>query len=93
MHHHFQSKFLIEFLNSQGFCCSYDEVKRYARCASMTEHEIPKNYGPQNFLQYATDNVDHNIRTLDGKNTFTECASLHLSHQGSTSKQGSDEQM
>ena len=70
MHHHFQSKFLIESLNSHGFCCSYDEVKRYERCASMTEHEIPKNYGPQNFLQYAADNVDHNIRTLDGKNTF-----------------------
>ena len=29
-----------------------------------------KNYGPQNFLQYAADNVDHNIRSLDGKNTF-----------------------
>ena len=70
MHHHFQSKFLIESLNSHGFCCSYDEVKRYARCASMTEHEIPKNYGPQNFLQNAADNVDHNIRTIDGKNTF-----------------------
>ena len=45
MHHHFQSKFLIESLNSHGFCCSYDEVKRYERCASMTEHEIPKKYG------------------------------------------------
>ena len=38
MHHHFQSKFLIESLNSHGFCCSYDEMKRYERCASMTEH-------------------------------------------------------
>jgi len=27
MHHHFQSKFLIESLNSHGFCCSCDEVK------------------------------------------------------------------
>ena len=70
MHHHFQSKFLIESLNSHGFCCSYDEVKRYERCASMTEHEIPKNYGPQHFLQYAADNVDHNMRSLDGKNTL-----------------------
>lgn len=70
MHHHFQSKFLIESLYSHGFCSFYDEMKRYEQCASMTEHEIPKNYGPQNFLQYAADNVDHNIRTLDGKNTF-----------------------
>ena len=42
MHHHFQSKLLIESLNSHGFCYSYDEVKMYERCASMTEHEIPK---------------------------------------------------
>ena len=70
MHHHFQSKFQIESLNSHGFCCSYDEVKRYERCASMTEQEIPQSYGPQNFVQYVADNVDHNIRTLDGKNTF-----------------------
>ena len=42
----------------------------YEQCVSMTIHEIPQNYGPQNILQYAADNVDHNIRTLDGKNTF-----------------------
>ena len=70
MHHHLESKFLIESLNSHDFSCSYDEVKRHAPCASMAEHEIPQNDGPQNFLQYAADNVDHNIRTLDGKNTF-----------------------
>ena len=68
--HHFQAKFMSVPLNSHRFCCSYDEVKRYERCASMTEHEIPKDYGPQNFLQYAADNVDHNIKSLDGKNTF-----------------------
>ena len=70
MHHHFQSKFLIKFLNSHGSGCYYDEVKRYERCASMTEHEIPKNYGPQNFLKYAADNVDHHIRILEGNKTF-----------------------
>ena len=44
MHHHFQFKFLIESLNSRGFCCSYDEVKRYVRCTSITEQEIPQRY-------------------------------------------------
>ena len=29
-----------------------------------------KNYGPQNFLQHAPENDVHNIRTLNGKNTF-----------------------
>ena len=70
MHHHFQSKFLIDSLHNHGFCCSYDEVKRYERCASVTASETPTNHDPRTFVQYAADNVDHNIRTLDGKNTF-----------------------
>lgn len=93
MHHHLQSKFLTESFYSHGFCCSYDEVKRYERCVSMTEHEIPKNYGPQNFMQYAGDNVDRNIRTLDGKNPFHGMGIIGASHQGLTSMQGSDKQM
>ena len=29
MHHHFGSKFLIDSLNSHGFCSSYSEVKKF----------------------------------------------------------------
>lgn len=57
-------------MNKHGFCCSYDEVKRYERCASVAEYDPPQNDLPQSFVQYVADNVDHNITTLDGKNTL-----------------------
>lgn len=37
--------------------------------AVMHGTEIP-NYNSHHFLQYAVDNVDHNVRSIDGKNTF-----------------------
>ena len=36
MHHHFRSKYLIETLNSLGFCSSYKEVLSFERNAAMT---------------------------------------------------------
>ena len=70
LHHHFASKFLIDTLYKHGFCCSYSEVTNFERSAAVDRGiEIP-NLSPQNFIQYVADNVDHNIRTLDGHNTF-----------------------
>ena len=70
MHHHFSSKFLIDSLNSHGFCASYKTVQKYERSAAVTQGtEIP-GYTPGHFVQYSTDNVDHNLRTLDGTGTF-----------------------
>ena len=70
MHHHFQSRFLIESLHRLGFCCSYPDIKKYERSAAMMEYETPTRYDPKPFIQYAADNVDYNIRTLDGRNSF-----------------------
>lgn len=70
LHHHFQSKFLIDSLNEHGFCCSYSEVKRFERCSAVVQGTDVHNHSPDSFLQYAADNVDHNIRTLDGEKTF-----------------------
>ena len=36
----------------------------------MMEYETPTRYDPKPFIQYAADNVDYNIRTLDGRNSF-----------------------
>ena len=93
LHHHFQSKFLIESLNSHGFCCSYDEVKRYERCASITKHEIPKT-----MVLIISRNMQLTMLTITSepqmaRTSFTEWASSQFSHQGSTSTQGSDEQI
>ena len=41
--------------------------------------DIPEH--SSQFVQYAADNVDHNIRTLDGNNTFHGMASLPWLHQ------------
>lgn len=68
MHHLFQSRFLVESLCKHGFACSYSEVKKFESCASYCQgSEIPKS---SSFLQFAGDNVDHNLRTIDGKGTF-----------------------
>ena len=70
MHHHFSSKFLIDSLNSHGFCASYKTVQKYERSAAVAQGtEIP-GYTPGHFVQYSADNVDHNLRTLDGTGTF-----------------------
>ena len=70
LHNHFGSRFLIDTLNSQGFCCSYKEVSTFARCAAVSQWtEIP-NLTEGSFVQYVADNVDQNICTLDGFITF-----------------------
>ena len=70
MHHHFSSEFLIDSLNSHGFCASYKTVQKYKRSAAVAQGtEIP-GYTPGQFVQYSADNVNHNLRTLDGTGTF-----------------------
>ncbi len=70
MHHHFASKFLIDSLNSHGFCASYTEVKKFEMCARESQGTDIPGITPGHFVQYVADNVDHNVRTLDGYNTF-----------------------
>lgn len=66
MHHHFGSKFLIDTLNSLGFCSSYSEVQRFELSAAQHWNiELEKNHDSQ-AVQFIADNVDHNVRTLDG---------------------------
>ena len=70
MHHQFQSKFLIDTLHHHGFTCSYSEVQLFERSAALVQGtEIP-SMNHESCLQYAADNVDHNIQTIDGKGTF-----------------------
>ena len=70
MHHHFGSKFLIDTLNSLGFCSSYTEVQKYeVASATNWDIELEKDRIDQT-VQFVADNVDHNIGTIDGHNTF-----------------------
>lgn len=67
MHHQYGSRFLIDSLNSHGLCVSYSEVLNFelsAACFKGTDIPVAGHFG-----QYIADNVDHNLRTLDGRNT------------------------
>ena len=69
LHHHFASRFLIDTLYQHGFCCSYNEVQQLEKNAVLSYGTDIPHYSSQ-FVQYVADNVDHNIRTLDGNDTF-----------------------
>ena len=69
LHHHFASKFLIDTLHSLGFCSS-SEIQRFETSAAISQGTDIPGYKKGQFLQYVADNVDHNLRTLDGHGTF-----------------------
>ncbi|CAG2210631.1 unnamed protein product [Mytilus edulis] len=69
MHHHFSSRFLIDTLFNLGFCSSYSEVQKFEMNAAASRSTENENEN-QSFVQYIADNVDHNIRSLDGFGTF-----------------------
>jgi len=70
MHRQFGSRFLIDSLHQHGFCSSYPEIQKYERSAAVHRGTDLPGLKSDTFVQYIADNVDHNIRTLDGLNTF-----------------------
>ena len=69
--HVFGSRWLIDQLNKLGFCVSMDEVTRYKQSVMENDSyniEVSKLAG--SFTQWSADNVDHNVRTLDGKGSL-----------------------
>ena len=84
LHHHFGSRFLVDTLHSLGFCCSYYEVQKYeSNAAAILSTTIPCQDAEVPFLQFIADNVDHNLRTLDGHNTFHGMGIITTSTPGS----------
>ena len=70
MHRQFGSRFLIDTLKELGFCSSYSEIQRYERCAAVHFGTDIPGLGLSAFLQHMAVNFGHNLRTLDGYNTF-----------------------
>lgn len=68
LHHLYGSRFLIDSLYAHGLCISYDEVLRFSKSAAKSSEMMYPISG--HFGQYIADNVDHNLRTLDGRGTF-----------------------
>ena len=69
LRHKFASRELIDLLYRMGFGPSYDNVRKFQRNAAMSQGIDILN--PEDkFFQFAADNVDHQIKTIDGKNTY-----------------------
>ena len=70
MHHSFASRFIVDTLHKHGFGCSYSEIQKFERSAALAHGGCLPEKRPEQFVQFVADNVDHNIRTIDGLNTF-----------------------
>ena len=70
MHRQSSSRFLIESLYSHGVCSSYSEVQKFERSAAFHQGTEIEGINNESFIQHIADNVDHNILTIDGLNTF-----------------------
>lgn len=74
--HHFKSRFLIDTLHSHGFCSSYAEVQKFKRCASVHDESSLAGVTSAHAVQHVADNADHDVCTMDGRNTFHGMALL-----------------
>lgn len=70
MHYQFHSKLLTDTLHACGYSCAYNEVKRYKQSAAVEIRPDLTEMPSQCVVQFAADNVDHNLKTLDGKGTY-----------------------
>ena len=70
LHHHFESRYLIDILHKFGLCVSCTGVLNYEACAAVQLGTDLHDIDIDLFLHFAADNVDHNSDTIDGLNTF-----------------------
>jgi hypothetical protein len=52
------------------FCSLYSEVQEFESSAVITSKQESCSLDESHCLQFVADNVDHNINTMDGNNTF-----------------------
>ena len=70
LYHHFASRFLIDTLHRLGFCSSYQETQLFNQNVALDQGTDIPDYNGE-FVQYVADNLDHNVRTLDGNDTVS----------------------
>lgn len=61
-------KQIVDILYKLGVCVTYDAVQLYE--SSIVLDPPVKNINENTFVQFVFDNTDHNVCTLDGKETF-----------------------
>jgi len=84
LHHLFGSRYLLDLLNTLGFCSSYYEVQKFESNAAVTLNTTIPSFFPGKFLQFVADNADHNVRTLDGLGTFHGMGIIACTSPGSS---------
>ncbi|KAL8580680.1 hypothetical protein ACOMHN_004722 [Nucella lapillus] len=71
LHHATGSRHVVDRLHRLGFSLSYNEVKLFEMFAAVQQGTDLVGVDPKtSWIQFAADNVDHQIRTLDGTGTF-----------------------
>ena len=63
------SRWLVSYLSKLG-AITEDEVRLYRQSLLKFESEPIPVLPEDSFVQWSSDNVDHNLVTLDGKGTF-----------------------
>jgi hypothetical protein len=67
LHRRYGSKILIDTLHNLGMCASYKEAVKYESSVTLNAQAT---INPDSYLQLVFDNADHNLNTIDGRNTF-----------------------
>lgn len=79
VHHATRNKGLVQLLHTAGHCASYETVERVETTIAKQEIDrwkengnlvIPHNLVSDKFIQFAADNINISIETLDGKGMF-----------------------
>ncbi|EFX70567.1 hypothetical protein DAPPUDRAFT_328025 [Daphnia pulex] len=70
LQHSLGSRQLIDLLHPLGFCSSYGDVVDFERNSAFEINTDLEGYSPQLSGQHIADNADHNISTIDEKETF-----------------------
>jgi hypothetical protein len=82
--HVFGSKWLIELMSHLGFSLSYDEITRYKQSVLVSENSQTSLPNVAGFMQWAADNVDHYLGTLDGSGSFHGMGVINMLTPNST---------
>ena len=83
LHHKYSSKLLIDTLHALGYCSSYNAVRNFEYCAAVDKTNTILQFDPTSqCLRFAADNVDHNISTLRGHDTFHEMGQIAILTKG-----------
>ena len=71
MYQHFRSRYLLDTLHRMGLSSSYKEAMIFERNAAVVcGSQLNGQVGEDNFIKFSADNMDHNLCTLAGKDTF-----------------------